>query len=272
MGMSLEFDASGRSYYVPSAFYISAAHGVLDGADGSVLPGGWHRLMHEYGHLIQDRTSVFGAIEFMHFVDSLQSVLRMLQNQGAQVQLPVSASPSASNSWFASIHALRAVVNPRNPWRNGVWWAYEGYRVENIPVWYEGADRNIPVAIARFVDNTNEDTYEHEIGPREIKESYSVAIETLHGGPPVDDATAFEYLAVERILGKAGAVDERQIAAVCHWALQDPVPGMRFFEIVALLEKDGALPAANDLYDVLRSRALEAGVADKVEMVRQQLD
>lgn len=270
--MSFEFDASGRSYYVPSAFYISAAHGVLDGSDGSVLPGGWHRLMHEYGHLIQDRTSVFGAIEFMHFVDSLQSVLRMLQSQGAQVQLPVSASPGASDSWFASIHALRAATNPRCPWRNDVWWAYEEYRVQEVPVWYEGAERRIPVAIALFVDNTNGDTYEHEIGPREIKEAYSVAVEMLHGGPAVDDATAFEYLAVERILGKAAPVDERQIVAICHWALQDPMPGVRFFEIVATLDRRGALPPANDLYDVLRADALEAGVADKVALVGKQLD
>lgn len=270
--MSFEFDASGRSFYVPSAFYISAAHGVINASDGSVLPGGWHRLMHEYGHLIQDRTSVFGAIEFMHFVDALQSVLRLLQNHGAQVQLPVSASAGANQSWFASIHALRAATNPRNPWRNDVWWAYEEYRVEEVPVWYEGAERRIPVAIARFVDNTNGDSYEHEIGPREIKEAYSVAIEVLHGGPPVNDATAFEYLAIDRILSKAGPIDERQVAAICHWALQDPVPGVRFFEIVVTLERQGVLPAANDLYDLLRAQALGGGVANKVALVGQQLD
>jgi hypothetical protein len=291
--MSFEFDASGRSYYVPSAFYISAAPGVLDGAGGP-LPGGWHRLMHEYAHLIQDRTSVFGAIDFMHFVDSIQSVLKLLQVQDdaatpswarcgpAQyvvkklkpptVQLPVSATEGAADSWIASIHKLRAATYPRKPWKNGVMWAFEDHRIEQIPVWYEGAERHIPVAVARFVDNVNGDTYEHEIGPWEIKEAYSVAIEVLHGGPAVTNANEFEYLAIERILGKAGPVDERQVVAICHWALQDSVPGVRFFEIVAFLEKNGALPPANDLYDVLRQQAITAGVGAKVDLVGKQLD
>lgn len=94
----------------------------------------------------------------------------------------------------------------------------------------------------------------------------------LHGGPAVTNANEFEYLAIERILGRAGPVDERQIAAICHWALQDSVPGVRFFEIVSFLEKNGPLPAANDLYDALRTQALNVGVADKVKLVGQQLD
>ena len=66
-------------------------------------------------------------------------------------------------------------------------------------------------------------------------------------------------------------MDERQMAAVCHWALQDSLPGMRFFEILALLEKRGPLPSANCLYDVLRSDALRGGVAEKVALVGRQL-
>lgn len=174
--MSFEFDVSGRSYYVPSSFYISAAPGVLDPA-GNPLSDGWHRLMHEYAHLIQDRTSVFGAIDFMHFVDSLQSVLKLLKAQEDAatprwarcaparfvlkklkpplVHLPVSATENAADSWIASIHKLRAVTYPRKPWKNGVMWAFEEHRVEQIPIWYEGAERLIPVAVARFVDNVS---------------------------------------------------------------------------------------------------------------------
>lgn len=269
--MGFEFDNSGRSFYVPSAFYISAAPGVLDNA-GVPSPGGWPRLLHEYGHLIQDRTSVFGAIEFMHFVDSLHSMVSLLNTQGPVVALPISAAPSAQVSKLASIHALRAATNPRMPWRNGVWWAYEEHRIDSVTVWYEGKTRQIPVAIARFVNNITNDTYEHEIGPREIKEAYSVAIELLHGGPPVDDAKEFEYLAIERILLRIGPVDERQIVAVCHWALQDPVPGVRFFEILMLLEANGMMPAAPALYDVLRSAAIADGVAAKVLQVEDQLN
>ncbi len=293
--MSFEFEASGRSFYVPSAFYISAAHGVLDASDGSVLPGGWHRLMHEYGHLIQDRTSVFGAIEFMHFFDSIHSILKLLQIQAnaatprwarcapartllrkmmspPTVQLPVSATEGAQESWIASIYKLRAATDPRQPWRNGVMWALEGHRVDEIPVWYEGAERSIPVAVGSFVDNVKVSTYEHAIGPREIKEAYSVAIEVLHGGPPVNSAAAFEYLAVERILSLAGQVDERQVIAVCHWALQDPVPGVRFFEIFKMLEQYGRLPEAGDLYDLLRADALRFGLKQRVVQVGRQLD
>jgi hypothetical protein len=92
------------------------------------------------------------------------------------------------------------------------------------------------LASAALSGDLSGDTYEHEIGPWEIKEAYSVAIEVLHGGPAVTNANEFEYLAIERILGKARPVDERPIAAICHWALQDSVPGVRFFEIVAFLE------------------------------------
>ena len=272
VSMSFEFDESGRSYYVPSAFYIGAAEGVLDDSSGSPIPGAWHRLMHEYGHLIQDRTSIFGAIEFMHFYDSVQSVLHLLQAQGPTVQLPMSTGPGAGDSWLASIHALRAATNPRPQWKNGVWWAYEDYHIKQVPVSYNRAEYRIPVTVAYFVDNTNGETCEHEIGPREIKEAYSVAIEMLHGGPPVDAATTFEYLAVERILARAGEVAPRQVIAVCHWALQTPVPGVRFFQITSMLEKRGALPAADALYDLLRIDAKRTGVADLIAQIGEQLN
>ena len=265
-----DVDASGRSYYVPSSFYIYVAPGVLD-AEGASLAGGWYRLMHEYGHLLQDRASLFGVIEFLHFFDSFQSVVLLLTAAGVEVRLPLREAAGADKAWLTSIESLRSIVYPRTAWRNDVWWAYERHRVADVPVFYEGELRPIPVAIAHFVDNKSGDTYEHEIGPREIKEAYSVAIQVLHGGPSVDEPDQFEYVAIERILGRAGAVDERQMIAICHWALQDSVPGVRFFEIVSLLEAEGLRPA-DELYDRLREDAMKRGAADKVDTAARQLN
>ena len=265
-----DVDASGRSYYIPSSFYIYVAPGVLDENGGSIAAC-WYRLMHEYGHLLQDRASLFGVIEFLHFFDSLQSVVSLLRTAGAEAPLPLREAVGADRAWLTSIEKLRSVVYPRTAWRNDVWWAYEWHDVTEVPVWYEGVERPIPVAVAHFVDNESGDTYEHEIGPREIKEAYSVAIQVLHGGPSVDEPDQFEYLALERILGRGGALDQRQMIAICHWALQDSVPGVRFFEIVRMLEAGGLRPA-EDLYDRLREAAVTRGLPGKIALAAEQLN
>ena len=257
--MGLEVDATGVSYYCPSSFYIYLRAGVLD-EFGGATEAGMPTLMHEYAHLIQDRASLYGAFEFLLFLDSVRGALAVMPTgtvgTPAQVQLPISGYPAWASSWLASIQALRGALAPRPPWIDDVMWAYETHRLANQRVWMQGEWHEVPTVIASFVDNATNATYEHEIGPREIKEAYSVAVQILHGGPEVDDAKQFEYLAVERILLKElGAVTPLQIIAICHWALQSPNPGARLFEIIVRVLKEDLLPSADSLYDLLREDA-----------------
>jgi hypothetical protein len=257
--MGFEVDATGVSYYRPCSFYIYLTLGVLD-EDGNPTEAGMPTLMHEYAHLIQDRASLYGVFEFLLFLDSLRGALAVMPTgmvgAPAQVELPLSRYPAWASSWLASVEALRAAIAPRPPWVNDVMWAYETHRLASQRVWMQSEWHDVPVAVASFVDNTTNATYEHEIGPREIKEAYSVAVQIIHGGPEVDDARQFEYLAVERILLKElGAITPHQIVAICHWALQSPNPGVRLFEIVGLISKEDSLPAADALYDLVREDA-----------------
>jgi hypothetical protein len=257
--MGLEVDATGVSYYRPGSFYINLRAWILDG-DGMPTEAGMPTLMHEYAHLIQDRACLYGVFEFLLFLDSLHGALSVMPvgevGTPAQVQLPISQHPAWAQSWLASVQALRAAIAPRPEWVDGVMWAYESHHLAQQRVWMQAEWHDVPMAMASFVDNTTNETYEHEIGPREIKEAYSVAVQILHGGAEVNDARQFEYLAVERILIKElGAVTPQQLIAICHWALQSPNPGVRFFEIVTLALAQDALPAANALYDLLRDDA-----------------
>ena len=166
--MSFEVDNNGRSYYHPRAFYIYLRADAVD-EEGAPTKGGMPVFMHEYAHLIQDRCSLFGVVDFVHFADSVQSLVKMLQTATRPIELPMKSHSAAAKSWLAEIEAIRRVADPRKNWKNGVYWSHESHEIKTVSVEYVGGKYEFPLVIAKFVDNITGDTYEHEIGPREIK-------------------------------------------------------------------------------------------------------
>jgi uncharacterized protein YbjQ (UPF0145 family) len=225
--------------------------------------------MHEYGHLLQDRTCLHGIVEFLILVDSIQSIVAQLKATNGVARLPMKVH-APDDAWLHGIDCLHSATNPRRPWTNDVWWAYESFERRVVDCKYGSASFGVPVAVARFVNNVNEELYEHEIGPREIKEAYSVALQIVHGGKPISEPREFEYLAVERVLATCSVVEARSIISVCHWALQSQVPGVRFFEIVETLRSHGCVDA-EEIYDVLRDKARNDGLEALINQAEKQL-
>lgn len=269
--MGFDFDTEGRCFYAPNAFYINLSSDVYDEEDRPTVEG-WYKLMHEYAHLIQDRTTLFGAIDFLLFYDWIRAAAEALQAGGGQIHLPLNQAETTQRK-VHEIYGLKKAVQVRLDWMNGKWWAFESFEYVDQAISYDGEAQTFKVAMAHFVDNVDNVEYSHPIGPREIKEAYSMAVQTFFGGPHVVTAEQFEYLAVERILSQFGVVDPRQTVSICHWALQDPSPGVRFFEICELMKTLGhsTLPSAESLYDTLRQDAINRGFLDKVATLERQL-
>ncbi|MGH1347597.1 MAG: hypothetical protein ACRBN8_38930 [Nannocystales bacterium] len=259
--MPIRHDSSGRSYYRPSAFYIWFREDVLDPDTGQPLPHGLWTFMHEYGHLLQDLCSVYGAIDFIHFLDSVHATKRAVRHMGEAVTLPLTDDPSAiDDPWYFAQPRLRRAVEPRETWGSGTPWAYEGYCLEAATI--DAESQPVMVAKAKFVDNISGEIMHHSVGPWEIKEAYSVALQVLFADDePVLESTSFEYVAIDRILATVGLHTPRQRIAMCHWALQHPTPGPHLFNLLdgfSDMGQNSTDPSGEEVYDWCRRHTLAA--------------
>jgi hypothetical protein len=273
--MAIEVDAAGRSFYHPRAFYLSFHHGVLD-EHGQPSATEVPVFMHEYAHLVQDQTTLFGVIEFIYLMDTVRDLkIYARANTNGPVLVPLEEHPDTRDTWTNCLARIREVAHAREPWQNGIAWAYVDHEIELEAVPYRGLQRQLPKVQARFINNATGDECLHAIGPCEVKEAYSVAVECLHGGVVHHlDGPEFQYSAVERILAQLGEVGPTQIITICHWALQSQFPGVRLMEIVEHLTAQGhvPLPCANDLHEICRSYSLERGLEQLVEHALNGLD
>lgn len=259
--MPIRHDSPGRSYYQPSAFYMRFREGVLDPETGTPLANGLSTFMHEYGHLLQDLCSVYGAIDFIHFLDSVHATVRAVRQMRAVVTLPLEDGPAAAaDQWYRAQPRLRRAVNPRETWGKGTPWAYEGYCLGAAPI--DADSQPVTVATAKFVDNISGEIMHHSVGPWEIKEAYSIALQVLFADDePALESTSFEYVAVERILATVGLHTPRQRIAMCHWALQHPTPGPHLFSLLEGVSEQGQNatdPSGEQVYDWCRKHTLAA--------------
>ncbi len=273
--MAIEVDAAGRSFYQPRAFYMNFRHGVLD-EQGQPSAAEIPAFMHEYAHLVQDQTTLFGVIEFIYLMDAIRDVkVHAKANPEAPVRIPLKKHPDTRDTWANCVTRIREVAQAKEPWQNGVVWAYVDHEVDLVAVPHGGLQRELPKAVARFVDNKTGDECVHPIGPREVKEAYSVAVEHLHGGHPhALDGPEFQYSAIERILARFGAVTSRQMIAICHWALQSQFPGVRLMELVDHFadQGDATLPCAEDVFEICREHALRHGLKELIDHAVEGLD
>src|SRR5580765_2353769 len=80
--MGLEWgpvDEYAVAYYRPRAFYIKLNFATdSPGLRSLVLSRGLPTFLHEVGHLIQDRATLFGVIDFLHCYKGLSSFRRYI--------------------------------------------------------------------------------------------------------------------------------------------------------------------------------------------------
>ena len=225
--------------------------GVLDGVNKRVLAPG--TFVHELSHLLQDIATIYGVVDFINLLDVMSDMRRILMCGPLSSRL--SEAPQSAGLWLHTIKEIRAAANARAEWKGESMWAYESYRVEEVKI----RDYRLPQVVVRFVDNVTNGTYEHVLGAWEIKEAYSTATQALYGDPlPTDSAVGFEYFAVERFLLSLGTISPEHVIAICHWALQYVLPGVRLVELVNMLSAESALPSPVQTYDLCRDYARDA--------------
>lgn len=274
-------------YYRPRAFFIKlnfvtdspTLHSMV------VTPGTMPTLLHEVGHLVQDRATIFGVWDFLRFYKGMSSFQRYIDRVPAGEPIPIPARSQLVNGripgesqpmWMAQAEAVREAVYPRLSWPDdGQHWAYVDHAVAQRDFQLGEESFRIPAVTVRMVDNVNGDELKHLLGAWEIKEAYSVAVSLIHGGKEPDPRQGYEYFVVDRILQKEfGDVSPQQTIAICHWALQDHSPGRHFFRLVkALLEADHVpLPPAEEVYDFCRMETMDNGYAEAVRKLCDELD
>jgi len=274
------------SYY-PRAFFIKlnfvtdspSLHSLV------VTSGTLPTLMHEVGHLVQDRATIFGVEDFLRFYKGMSSLQRYIDCVSMAERIPIPARAQLVNGcipgqsipmWMAQAEAVRDAVYPRVAWPvDNKHWAYVHHDLAEYDFRLGGESYHVPVVTVRMVDNTSGDELSHPIGAWEIKEAYSVAASLLHGGEEPSPLQGYEYFVVDRILQKEfGEVSPKHMIAICHWALQDIAPGVHFFRLVqAILEDDHShLPSAEEVYDICRGVTMESGYVNQARRFCDELD
>ncbi len=275
------------AYYRPRSFFIKlnfvtdspTLHSLV------VTPGTMPTLLHEVGHLVQDRATIFGVSDFLFFYKGMSSFQRYIDcvPPGSPIPIPARSHPvngripgEASPMWMAQAEAVRETVYPRLSWPDdGQHWAYIDHTIAERDFRLGEESFRVPAVTVRMVDNVNGGELQHELGAWEIKEAYSVAVSLIHGGKEPDPRQGYEYFVVDRILQREfGDVTPHQTIAICHWALQDHSPGHHFFRLVeGLIEADHVpLPAAEAVYDFCRKVTTDTGYAEAAWRLCDELD
>jgi hypothetical protein len=291
MNSSNPIDHEALAAYYPRGFMILLKNEVFVPPLGPGIPEfsqeSFPIFMHELAHLVQDRSTIRGVVEFLDMWDRVEAIAEHISACGHHVVVPFFDSDTGATrlsdnlKWTIEAETIYSLREPREPWSSdGKHWAYQGHEVESVECRLAGRTIKIPRVTVVFIDNVSGDTYQHLIGAREIKEAYSVAVALVHGGSLPDiGSIAFEYVALERILSFFfGDVRPRQIIAICQWALQSLAPGFTLFEIIDAFTDGIGLPDEEEIYNVLRRKEKFRGCAgiwnvlsDNIKLYEQHL-
>lgn len=273
----MDLEAFALASYTPRGFYIQLNEPFFTGPsspDGTLVftQQNLPVFMHEVAHLVQDRATFRGVIDFLDLWDRVSAIAEHVRSSNPTIELPLVDIPSgfsrlAGNiNWAVETEKIRRLREPRINWASGDRaWAYIRYETHLVPISLGNRRLKFPQITAFFVDNVTGEEYRHVLGAWEIKEAYSVAVSLIHGGLlPEYGKSNFEYLVIERILNSFfGEVSPRQTVALCHWCLQDLAPANTLFSLIEHFELQG-LPDAERIYHHARAEALDRGFQGNV--------
>ena len=207
--------------------------------------------MHEYSHWFQDIACMSGWI----------GVFQILKNHGlmydAYKDLSVVSLPiQEPNTWDA--YELRRILRPTVDWWHGekdIEFNHFG-EITKKPARIWGAEIEIPEAWAVFKNSTGRE-FQKQIGELEVRENYAAAVTELYNGTKILDRTHVEYRIIYDICRKVfgDKFGPRHLIAVCHHALNHPVPGIGIVELVeqSKLHFKNDCPPSRDLNKFCRN-------------------
>lgn len=263
-------DRAAKGAYTPRGFTIELRHPDFEPPkDGKLVftKELFPTFMHEFSHLVQDRGTFRGVMNFLDLWDQISTVSNHCRLHGAEVPRPIIQINGRQHRlpldqiWARELDRLRAKSEPRIDWTDDDrFWAFQQHRIHIHKETLAGREIEFPYVYLDFIENVTGEPYSHPVGAWEIREAYAVAVGLLHGGKLKQPGLAgFEYLAIERLLAyHFGEVFPRQTIALCHWALQDLSPSLCLLRLVEKCKEAGwhKLPAAEELYELGRKDAL----------------
>ena len=99
-------------------------------------------LMHEVGHLIQDRSTLYGKLDFLCFLDSFAALSQIVRDSGDTVSIPLRHRHDefeGIKSVAFNIEQIRRLTYSARSWgENETSWAYQNHRivVHDLPTEY----------------------------------------------------------------------------------------------------------------------------------------
>lgn len=259
VNLVLESDNAGNSCYFPSLFTIRIDCDYMD-CKGNPKKEYLHIFMHEYGHLIQDTTTLFGAFEFANFNDRIVEVLEIIKKKGQKEAFPILNNIDLDKSTFAFFKSMREATHPSESWNANVDWDFvEFIDPSDVIVTHNGIPHKYLRTQARFKCKKSGSEYTHAIGVSELKENHSMAIQNIYSlndeNYVYNNGDDFKYFVIKHILGKEFINTTNQVVLlVCQWSLNSINPGQRFHQIVKSIKEkySNKLPSASELNTFLK--------------------
>lgn len=268
--------------YFPTAFYLKF-YDPLFNEDGTVRCRMRPVFMHEYTHLVQDRATFFGALDFVQFYNRFQCLSQSMAKRSGRVVVPLSKQVSdhtfhemADLRLIKQIEKLEEVTHHHTSWSSNAWWPDDCYERKEVMAEYAGGVVGIPVRTVCFVESTSGDVLRSNLTGLEICEGYAAAVGQLHGETQPLSSLKVKYTCVWRILESAfgDQVDARSVVAFCHWSLSDRAPGAVFFDLLEEVRRHSgeSIPGADEVYDICREHALRYGIEQRIGQMIECVD
>ena len=238
------------AFYVPGSFYIKMNEATVYHTEngGEINQEDSRVFLHEYAHLVQDLSSLYGVCQFMQAVESLPSLISLYDSGGSSVPVPLRTLVEQGRSKATGAECMQAqleemgnYIAPRNFWDPVTDYTFLGHRIEQVEVNYLthlGACKRNTLAfpVVRYEQVDNGMPLEVRFGAVEVYEGFSLAVEEVHGLRRSIEQCFMYRAAATIIKAFLGDTSPRMTMAICHWALQSTTPGVLFFQLLEALK------------------------------------
>jgi len=235
---------------------------------------------HEYMHLLQDRTTLHGAIDFLHLLNGIQSAFKHASFYERRVVIPMRDvlrdgrhPQDQSECWLATTERVRKAISGQEQWPIAMELTLVDREIQKTPI----LDTRLPLAVTSvtlLMEDRLGDEHVHKLTAWEICEGCATAVEESLGGSPPAKFLAYQYHVISAIFKVYyPAAEAWQIAEVCQWALQSPGPAAQLFSLLDGLKKKWPLvmPEISKISEFCRAQLLADGFAQHKDWVDQEL-
>lgn len=245
------------SFYNIGTICISFEKSMIDSSNG-LIDEGCAVSFHEYFHLVQNTSTIFGLWMFMNKLEIFQdyAYASRRNNDINKFNYPIKKTKT---KYADAIESLERVLFENGKISFSKETTFVGFgKTISIPLISDG-DKGLYAMITAEYQNEGE-SFEYSITARSLYEAYSKAVEyeiTLPFSREqiISNYGQFEYYAVRLILEHFFPnIREKTVATILHWSLNHVMPSDFFKKIVLHLScvYGSNLPSAQDVSKELK--------------------